>query len=246
MTKQLTVTDQIIQTLDTPSMREKLEVALPPDVPLEKFMSVAKAAILTTPGIENLDRSSVYMACLEAAQMGLLPNKVEGAIVPHKGRATFRPMVKGKINIANATLNTVLVHENDQFDLTFHQDGFDLKHKPVLWGDKGKAMGVYCLAQLKDGTKQIEIMNVDEINKVRESSQVKNGGPWRDWWDEMAKKTVIHRMVKRLPQAKREDAIEARDESVSFLKRPAFTHQNTPSRIEQIVEVSESKGEEIL
>ena len=40
---------------------------------------------------------------------------------------------------------------------------------------------------------------MDEVEKVRKTSRAGAFGPWKDWWDEMAKKTVIRRISKRLP-----------------------------------------------
>ena len=40
-----------------------------------------------------------------------------------------------------------------------------------------------------------------EIEKIRNVSRAKNGGPWKDWYEEMAKKSVIRRLAKYLPQS---------------------------------------------
>ena len=58
---------------------------------------------------------------------------------------------------------------------------------------------VYAVAKLKDGGIQFEVMTKKQIEKVREKSKAGDSGPWKDHWEEMAKKTVIRRLFKYLP-----------------------------------------------
>jgi recombination protein RecT len=54
---------------------------------------------------------------------------------------------------------------------------------------------------LKDGASQYEVMTKAEIEEVRQSSKSANNGPWQTWWSEMAKKSVLKRLVKYLPMS---------------------------------------------
>jgi recombination protein RecT len=79
---------------------------------------------------------------------------------------------------------------------------------------------------LKDGGKQRAIMTVAEIERVRAVSRAKNGPAWSQWWDEMAKKTVIRRLSKYLPSSTDKDeefhrAVQADDEL--YKEEPAST-----------------------
>src|SRR5690606_22468021 len=88
-----------------------------------------------------------------------------------------------------------------------------LEHSPILFGDRGDPVAAYAIAKLRDGTTVREFMSADEIDKVRRSgaSQLifEKGqkpkvsdtprGIWADWTGEMWKKTVIRRLIKRLP-----------------------------------------------
>lgn len=91
-----------------------------------------------------------------------------------------------------------------------------LQHRPMLDltiedTTDDKIVGAYSIATMVDGTKSYEFMRRFEIDKVRECSQTgatrdRQGkpreakGPWVDWFPEMAKKTVLHRHAKSLPQ----------------------------------------------
>jgi recombination protein RecT len=96
-----------------------------------------------------------------------------------------------------------------------------ITHKPYIGiEDRGEIIAAYCIAKLKDGTVFREVMTRQEIDKVRRSSkagamsendvkyakdkEAKVGDPkgiWKDWYEEMARKTVFRRCAKWLPQA---------------------------------------------
>lgn len=91
-----------------------------------------------------------------------------------------------------------------------------LRHKPILDPDfvpkDEDIVLAYSVATFENGSKSFEVMRRHEINEVREMSQTgaefdANGnpreakGPWVDWFAEMAKKTVMRRHSKSLPQS---------------------------------------------
>jgi hypothetical protein len=68
---------------------------------------------------------------------------------------------------------------------------------------------------LKDGSQLLEVMSLEEIEKVRKVSRAANNGPWVSWWGEMARKTVMRRLSKRLPMSTDlEDEVFSRDETM--------------------------------
>jgi recombination protein RecT len=91
-----------------------------------------------------------------------------------------------------------------------------LRHRPILDGDfrpnDADIVLAYSVATFADGTKSFEVMRRYEIDDVREASQTgatldakgnprDPKGPWVEWFSEMAKKTVIRRHAKSLPQS---------------------------------------------
>ena len=74
-------------------------------------------------------------------------------------------------------------------------------------------------------------MSLDDVEKVRKSSRAGNFGPWKDWWDEMAKKTVIRRISKRLPSRADVDAVMQADlEASGFEKHQPVNITPTPDK----------------
>ncbi len=224
MSKQITVVDEIRRGIE--AMAPEFEKALPPHIDVKRFVRIAQTAIIGNPNIQKCDRRTLYQACTRAAQDGLLPDGREGAIVPYGDKAQWMPMIAGLLKkIRNSgellSITAQIVKERDRFRYWVNSDGENLEHEPVTFTDGGKVIGVYALAKTKDGGIYIDTMGVDDVEKVRSVSKSKDGPAWKNWWDEMAKKTVLRRLSKRLPVSSDNlDAIRRDDEQVD-LEGPA-------------------------
>lgn len=221
---QVQVIDEVRSAIT--KMEPQFKAALPAHVKPEKFMRVVLTAVGITPALLNADRRSLYSAAMRAAQMGLLPDGREGAIVSFGNAAQFMPMLGGILKtLRNSgeleSIDAQIVHRSDKFT---YRPGLDMCpiHEPDWFGDRGDIVGVYCVAKMKDGGVYVEVMSKAQIEKVREVSRSKNNGPWVQWWDEMARKTVIRRLAKRLPMSTDMDgALIDDDESGYDSPRPA-------------------------
>jgi recombination protein RecT len=113
-----------------------------------------------------------------------------------------------------------IVYANDKFKWTL---GFDesVEHEPAaLDQDPGEPLAAYAVAVLKDGSRLLEVMRKSEIEKVRNVSRSKGAGPWVQWWGEMARKTVMRRLSKRLPMSSDLDDAFQRDETMEPIAPP--------------------------
>lgn len=221
------------------AMQPEFKAALPAHVPVEKFSRVAMTAIQSNPDLIEADRRSLFGACVKLAQDGLLPDGREAALVifntKAKGggwekRVQAMPMIAGvlkKIRQSGevAKVSAQVVYENDLFTVRYGFDE-DVEHSPPpLNQSRGKPIGAYATAVLKDGSRLLEVMSLEEIEKVRAVSRAKESGPWVAWWSEMARKTVMRRLAKRLPMSTDlEEQVFARDETLAPEKSaPALT-----------------------
>ncbi len=183
----------------------QLKAALPSHIPVERFMRVVMTAVANNPGLlTKVDRNSLVIAVTRAAQDGLLPDGREGAIVEFGGKAQWMTMIAGLRKKARnsgeiATWETQVVYANDAFEFQLGDDPF-IRHTPAL-GERGKPIGAYSIATLKTGEKSREWMSIAEIEKVRSASRAKGAGPWTQWWEEMARKSVARRHSKVLPMS---------------------------------------------
>ncbi len=192
-------------TLSDPKMLAQFRLALPSHITPEKFQRAALTAMLNSKDIAECTVPSVMNALLKCAQDGLIPDNKEAAIVKYGNVATYMPMVYGLIKrMRNSgevkAVNAHLVHKNDQFEYVIENGVEKFVHRPKFEGDRGEMLLAYAVITLEDGTPHVEIMTKEEIEKARATSKAGANSPaWKNWYGEMAKKTVIHRAAKRVP-----------------------------------------------
>lgn len=179
--------------------------ALPAHVPPERFRRVAETAILNSPDLLQANRRSLLTACIKAAQDGLYPDGRDAALVVFKNQVQYMPMIAGILKKARnsgdlASISAHVVYERDDFDYALGDDE-RIRHRPHLGGARGKPIAAYAIARTKDGAVYREVMSVEEVEQVRKVSRAGNSGPWATWWGEMARKTVLRRLSKRLPMS---------------------------------------------
>jgi recombination protein RecT len=119
-----------------------------------------------------------------------------------KGAPQWMPMVAGiikRLATAGITIDAQIVHEADEFQQTLGDDASIQHRAPKLGTPRGEPLGAYAIAKLPNGMVMREVMDRDQIEQVRKASRSANAGPWQQWWTEMARKTVIRRLAKRLP-----------------------------------------------
>lgn len=215
-------------------MTSEIGAALPPHIPVERFMRVVLTAVNGNPDLIDADRRSLFEASMKAAQDGLLPDGRDGALVVYNtkikvsegGREVDRwikkvqwmPMISGILKkVRNSgDLLSIAAHvafENDEFTYSLG-DEEKIEHRPAIGKDRGKPLLVYAVAKTKDGGIYRDVMTVEDVEKVRNVSRAKDSGPWKSWWDEMAKKTVLRRLSKRLPMSSDLDDLIRRDDEL--------------------------------
>lgn len=246
--KALTPFEEVKKTLMSEEYKAQFAMALPPQMPPEKFLRVAITAVNKSPELLDCTRQSLYQSFMLAAQDGLLPDGREAAITKfmNKGTptATYMPMVRGIIKkIRNSgelkSITAMVVYKNEEFQYWIDEAGQHLKHVPMTSdGEKGDVVRVYALAITKDGAAFIDVMTVAEVEKVRNVSRAKDAMAWTQWWDEMAKKTAIRRLSKLLPMSTDLDDLVRRDDHLYDLAPKAEEHKaapGTPSRLQKLM-----------
>lgn len=205
MGTELTRPEKALATLTGKEFEAQVAEVLPPGVALERFMRTAKSAIHADPDLLQHDSKTLFASIVRCAGDGLLPDGREAALVVYKGKVQYLPMVTGLRKRAaefGFTIAAYVVFEHDFFR---YQLGYEpmVEHVPPPLGeDRGAPVGAYAVATDRAGRRYLEPpMSRQEIEKVRAVSKSGKSeyGPWVNWWEEMARKTVARRLFKSLP-----------------------------------------------
>lgn len=206
-------------------VRKDLAQMLGGDDKVDKFIQVCLSAAHANPkilGQNSHTKKSLFLACLKAAQDGLVPDGREAVfnIYPTKVKqdnapeiwvdvVQYLPMAYGLVQLiyrAGATyVDAVPVFEKDAFKYRRGDDP-KIEHEPYGAGEPGDVIAAYCVVKLQTGETKREVMWKWEIDRVREKSKAKGGLMWKDvkeggFYDQGAVKSVIHRIVKQLPRS---------------------------------------------
>jgi len=251
MSKEISVVNEVRNGLE--AMKPQFAAALPGHIRTDKFVRVVNTVLQNNPSLLELDRRSLYSACMRSAQDGLLPNGVEAAIVPFKGLAQYMPMVAGILKkVRNSgelkSITAQMIYTKDRFRYYVDSEGEHLEHEPNLFEDRGSAKGVYALATTKDGGVYIEVLSPEQVNAIRSMSRSKTNSPWDGpFAEEMWKKSALRRLAKRLPSSTDIDDFTAEhDEDFQVQATPAPTPQPQPTPEKTSSRLAEAVAEDNL
>lgn len=164
----------------------------------------------------NRNPNSVHLAMINVASTGLTLNPANGYayLVPRDGAIVLDISYKGLIKIATDTgsvewARADVVYEDDTF--VYHGPAAAPEHTADPFKrDRGEIVGVYCIARTKQGDVLTEVMDREELEKIRGKSQAyvkQKKGPWVEWFEQMCKKAVIKRASKTWPYTDQNDRI---------------------------------------
>lgn len=190
-------------------MKGEIARCLPSHLTPDRMARIAMTELRKTPKLQECDPMSFIAAIMQASQLGLEPGIMGSCyLIPFfnsklgKYECTFMPGYRGFLDLARRSgqiksLVARAVYENDVFEYEYGLEE-RVTHKPAM-DERGELKAVYAVALLKDGGHQFEVMSKREIEAVRQKSQGKNAGPWTEYYDEMARKTVVRKLFKWLP-----------------------------------------------
>ncbi|MGK3555702.1 recombinase RecT [Klebsiella oxytoca] len=191
--------------------------------------------------------TSAQNAIINVAAIGITLNPASklAYLVPRDGMVCLDISYMGLLHLAQATGSIKwgqckLVYSSD----TYESNGLDTAptHKYNAFGDRGAVVGGYCTVKTADGDYLTEEMSLAEIKTVESTSKAKNG-PWKTFWEEMARKTIVKRASKYWPKAQRLDnAIHLLNEDEGVFQEPVMPHKSE----EDIREDERRRQQEII
>lgn len=190
---------------------------------------------------------SAQNAIINVAAIGITLNPASklAYLVPRDGMVCLDISYMGLLHLAQATGSIKwgqckLVYAND----TYESNGLDTAptHKYNAFGDRGEVVGGYCTVKTPDGDYLTEEMSLAEIKATEATSKAKNG-PWKNFWAEMARKTIVKRASKYWPRADRLDnAIHVLNEDEGVHQEPVMPHTSE----EEIREDERRRQQEVI
>jgi len=229
--QQLTVIGQICKTLDT--MQSSIGSDLTgTGIAPDRFIATAKMAVQThvqRDRLEKADRQSLYMAIKKSAGDGLMPDNREAALVVYGDQVQYQPMVQGLVKLARnsgeiESINSEVVYENDEFELSYEMDGVKFKHKPNWTQERGNPVLVWATVKLKSGeviARAYPKKRIDQIATRSKQAGNYNPSTGKDW-EEFWRKAAIRNILKYAPKSTAmEKALDSMDQE--FVESESFT-----------------------
>lgn len=190
-------------------MQGEIAKALPSVMTPERFTRVTLSALSANQKLQACTPQSFLAAMMTAAQLGLEPNTPLGQayLIPFRNHGRmecqFQLGYKGLIDLAYrsgdvSTIQAQTVYANDVFE---YELGLEpkLRHVPAS-RDRGEPVYFYAVFRTKDGGYGFEVMSVEDARvHGRRYSKAYSNGPWQTNFEEMAKKTVLKKVLKYAP-----------------------------------------------
>jgi len=180
-----------------------IKAIMPAGLLYERLLRIALTSLAKVPKLKLCTQTSFIGAIVQSVMTGLEPDGAQACIIPYGKVAQFQPMYQGIIKLCrNADVRRIYAHEvyeNDVFRMEFGTNK-RIEHQLEL-GDRGDVIGYYAVFYNKFDEPDFEYMTMAQVVYVRQQSSKAKDSPWDSWFDEMAKKTVLKRLLKRAPKS---------------------------------------------
>lgn len=190
--------------------------------------------------LETCSQASIANSLMDMATLGLSVQKKQGYFVSYAGKCQFQRSYFGNITIARRfglkDINAQVIYEGDKFK--YHiEDGnkvFDYHEQDFMNIDNDKIIGAYAVIIMNDGTKYLEVMNMNQIKKSwQQGYGYKEGsGTHAKFADQMAKKTVINRALKQIINTHGDAFVQEADERTEEVDRSEMLESDVAYEIE--------------
>jgi phage RecT family recombinase len=211
---------------------------LPAGVDPKRFRNSLHIAVMMQPALLRCEPRLVFREVARIANYGLSldPSMGEAWLILRKNKnGVAEPQAqlgyRGKIRLARqsgeiARIAAYPVTQKSvtegRFKVTLHA----IHYEPDVFNDDTAPVGYFAYVLYRDGTEDFETMSMREIHKIRDRSdgwrafkaQKIRSTPWSEFEGEMARKTVLNRLLKRVPMSA--DVVEflRQDEEADYLE----------------------------
>lgn len=158
------------------------------------------------PVLNSCTRDSIANALLKMVVQGLNPIKRQCSFIAYGQTLTCQREYQGSIAIAkryglkSIVANAVFSGDDFAFEVDIENGRKKItKHNSTFESFGGAVKGAYSVIEMVDGTKNVEVMSMQQIQAAWNQGQSKGQSPaHKNFPDQMACKTVINRAVKTI------------------------------------------------
>ena len=182
----------------------KGQLVFPENYNYVNSIKYAALVISQTKGLSDCTKPSVVQALSDMALQGLDVQRKQGYFIKYANELKFFRSYFGDVAAAMQTklikdVKAVVVYDGDEFETGIENDEeVVIHHKTSFKNRDNPIIGAYAVAILPEGAKRYCIMTKKEIDKNWAKSTNKENSVQKDFPQEMAKRTVIRRLVKLL------------------------------------------------
>lgn len=218
-----------------PMVRGHLERALPKFLAgsADRFLRCMITSCQMNPSLLNCTPISLFAATMQAAQLGFEVGGPLGLayLIPYSKNATLQVGYKGFIQLGYrssmlASLSPVTVRQGDLYRVIQGSER-RIIHEPIR-NNKSPVSDYYVIVKLTNGGTDFEEFTRDEAIIFRDrfaATRARPSGPWYEKWDgehspqqfdEMALKTLVRKLFKRLPVSPEAQRAASLDEAADM------------------------------
>ena len=178
-------------------------------------LGFAMSIFQSNPSLQRCEPTSILNSVVSVARTSITLNPVMrlAYLIPRKGKCILEFSYMGLVALLrdNGCIRTIsahIVYEDEEFEHNIASN--QIIHIPSYAQSEAehnarKIIGCYSRATLPTGDVSYEFMPMWEIDKVKNMS--KGGLAWKEWRDEMIKKSVIKRHFKLLISTNTSEAL---------------------------------------
>lgn len=178
--------------------------ALPKEFNQTRFVQNAIALLNEHPELQKYGAKQVMSGLVRGAYLGLDFYAKEAYLVPRSGKLCYQTSYIGDVKLCKKySLRSIkdiyakVVRQGDLFEEKIINGEPTITFAPKTFNE-GAIIGAFAVCLYKDGGLVYDTMNLSELENTRKHAQASNSPAWKDFKEEMYKKTVIHRLCKHI------------------------------------------------
>jgi len=177
---------------------------IPLDFNKQRFVQNAMALINSNQEFNRFAPQVIINHLMLAAYLNLDVYSKEVWLIPYGGNLDFSISSKGMKKLAKQhstrpikDIYSKVIRVGDELIETVDNGEPSICFRPKMLND-GEIIGAFAVCLFADGGVQYEIMTKTEIDTVRRKSKASNSPAWKDFYGEMARKSVMKRLCKNI------------------------------------------------